>query len=381
MNTQYFRFSVLACALGLASISSTYAATDIEKLQAEVDELKQKVEQAAEWKKPKTLIHLAGFADVGYTDADNSPSTFNLGTFAPIFHYQFSDLVMLEGELEFEINATGATSVSIDYLTVDIFVNDYMAFVGGKFLSPLGQFRQNLHPSWINKVASAPAGFGHDQAAPNAEVGIMLRGGFPLGGNSANYAIYVGNGPFLEWDAADGEVHAIETPGIGTDVDGKKVVGGRFGYYIPDTTFEFGLSYASGKASLKDGSTYEEGRDYDVTGVDFTYRPGNFDIRGEFIKQEYGTLATSTYDTAGGIWEAWYVQAAYKFLPSKWEAVVRYGEYDTPHASQDVEQWVAGVNYLFASNVIGKVNYEFNDNPNAGQTANDRVLLQLAYGF
>lgn len=381
MNTQNFKLSVLACALGLSSTGIVEAATDIEKLQAEVDALKQAVEQAAEWKTPKTLVHLAGYANVGYTDSDTAPGTFNVGTFSPIFHYQFSDLVMLEGELEFGIDENGATSTSVDYLTVDIFINDNVALVAGKFLSPLGQFRQNLHPSWINKAASAPAGFGHDQAAPNTEIGAMLRGGFKLANNSANYAVYIGNGPFLEWDAGDGEVHAIETPGLNSDVDGNKVVGGRFGYYIPSVTFEFGLSYASGEASINNGGTYEQGRDYDVTGADFTYRPGNFDIRGEYIKQQYGELASSVYDTAGGFWEAWYVQGAYKFMPSKWEAVVRYGEYDTPHASQDVEQWVAGVNYLFASNVIGKVDYEFNDNPNAGQTAGDRLLLQLAYGF
>jgi hypothetical protein len=121
----------------------------------EVRQVREEVAQAAEWKDPNTLIHLAGYADVGYTDTDSEDGSFNVGTFSPIFHFQYRDLVMLESELEFEVEPDGETSVALEYLTVDFFLNDYMALVGGKFLSPVGQFRQNLHPSWINKLPSA----------------------------------------------------------------------------------------------------------------------------------------------------------------------------------------------------------------------------------
>lgn len=35
-----------------------------------------------------SAYHIAGYADVGYTDAENDNSTFDVGHFAPIFHYQ-----------------------------------------------------------------------------------------------------------------------------------------------------------------------------------------------------------------------------------------------------------------------------------------------------
>ncbi len=377
------KLSALACALSMVTYANAWAETDIEKLRAEVDALKTQVESAAEWKTPTTLVHLAGYADVGYTDSKSEAGSFNVGTFAPIFHYQFNESVMLEAELEFSINEEGTTDVGLDYMTIDIFMGDYAALVVGKFLSPLGQFRQNLHPSWINKMASAPVGFGHDQAAPNAEIGAMVRGGFPMSGIYANYAAYLGNGATLEADA--NEVEKIETPGLNKDGDGKKVGGGRFGLYFPTQKLDLGLSAATGKVSVRSGSSatgfiYDEGRSYDVLGADFTWHLNQLDVRGEYVKQEYGAQASSVAADAGS-WEAWYIQAAYGFGAAKWEAVVRYGEYDTPHDSQDKNQSMVGINYLFASNVIGKVDYEFNDNPNAGLISDDRLLLQLAYGF
>jgi len=372
------QFTLLAGAVALAMSGTALAQTELEKLKAEVDALKQEVRSAAEWKSPKTLAHMAGYADVGYTDSKADSGTFSVGSFSPIFHYQFGELVMLEAELELEVDELGNTDTALEYLTVDLFLSDTVALVAGKFLSPLGQFRQNMHPSWINKMASAPVGYGHDQAAPNAEVGVMLRGGFPSGGNKVNYAVYIGNGPGVELDPTMTELERVETPGLNADQDGKKVVGGRLGLLIPDSRFEVGVSAATGK--LDEVTPTGEIRDYDVLGVDFAWRPGDFELRGEYIQQEVGAFAGSTAP-AGGTWDAWYLQGSYRFQPSNWEAVLRYGEYDTPGVEADREQTAVGVNYLFASNVIGKVNYEFNDNPNPGETADDRLLLQLAYGF
>lgn len=401
------KLTSLACFIGLAVSSNIMAQTEVEKLRSEVNELNKKAEEWEayripkaklqkdvsflnekvveweEWKAPKTLVHMAGFADVGYVDTQGTAGTFNLGGFSPIFHYQFADSFMLEAELEFEIDEAGKSDASVDYVTIDWFVNDYIALVAGKFLSPLGQFRQNTHPSWINKLASAPSGFGHDQAAPNADVGFMARGGYLFeSNNSINYSIYIANGPVLVADGS--EIDEIATGGFGKDGDGNKTFGGRFGMFFPSSKFEFGVSLATGKASVRSGSagsySYDASRDYNVVGTDFTWRPGRWDVRGEFIQQEYAAQSSSVSPESGK-WGAWYVQTAYRFSETNWEAVVRIGEYDTPTNAKDVEQITVGANYLFATNLVGKVSYELNDNPNAGLTAANRLLLQLSYGF
>ncbi len=380
----------------------------VDALQRQVTALNTEVQQAAEWKNPNTLMHMAGFADVKYVSPQDSKygnDSFTIGSFSPIFHYQYRDMVMLEAEVEFEVEPDGTTKIDLGYMTIDWFVSDYMAIIAGKFLSPIGQFRQNIHPSWVNKMVSAPPGFGHDGAAPISDMGVQLRGGFPVGSMRSNYSLYISNGPELkseiEADGTEFEVglDGIAADGFGADRDGKKTWGGRYAI-LPINSLEIGVSYATGKATVTEIETSEdiarpEGeitgqplRDYDVTGADFVWFSGNMSLRGEYIKSEIGadpTLGNAPEsDTASGsaTWEAVYTQFAYRLPDTKWEGVLRYGEFDAPGKNKDQSQVTAGVNYLVANNFIVKVSYEFNDGEVANTKADGDVLLtQLAYGF
>lgn len=334
---------------------------------------------------------MAGYADIGYTDAEDSDGSFAVGTFSPIFHFQYKDMFMLESELEFELDDNGETNVGLEYLTIDWFVNDYIALVGGKFLSPLGQFRQNIHPSWINKLASAPPGFGHDGAAPISDLGLQVRGGFPLGNVRANYAVYVSNGLELiaEWDGAEFELDGVDAEGKGADRDGEKVWGGRFGI-LPTPGLEFGISAATGKAtvtSIEDdvgtapGLANEQARDYDVFGIDVAWQYKSFGLRGEYIRTRIGRADAGVSASDGAVFKSWYTQASYIFPTTRFEGVTRYTDFDSSQVSQDQKQWAFGLNYLFASNVIGKVTYELNNGQRGAISDDDRWLIQMAYGF
>ena len=362
----------------------------------DVQHLEKEVVQASEWLSPNTIVHLAGYGDVGYSESsgNNDNGNFRVGTFAPIFHFQYRDLVMLEAELEIDVEDNGETNTALEYMTIDLFMNDYAAFVAGKFLSPIGQFRQNIHPSWINKMASAPPGFGHDGAAPVSDVGFQLRGGLPaFGGIRSNYAFFASNGPTLE--SEDGELEGIDAEGFNEDADGDKVFGGRVAI-LPMPSLEIGLSGATGKAAVNsdDGESIDiklEGeRDYDVYGADFSYQlmSSNVDwlqglgLRGEYVKTEIGSTDQGEAASAGASWRTWYTQAAYRIPSTKIEAVVRYTDFDSALDSGDQKQWGWGLNYLFSSNVIGKLNYELNDGKESDSAADsNRFLIQLAYGF
>ena len=382
-----------------ATTNSVVGAQDLDTLTSELESLAARVDQlqrdsasnrqAAEWRYSDSLVYLSGYADTGYVDSDSGDGDFGVGRFAPIFHYQFRDQVMLESELEIEVGNDGETEVKLEYLSVDLFLNDYVTLIAGKFLSPIGQFRQNLHPSWINKLASAPTGFGHDGAAPVSDIGLQLRGGFPLGEMRSNYAVYVSNGPTLLAEFEDGEfeLDGIEAEGTNSDDDGEKVYGGRFGIF-PFTSLEIGFSMATGKATvsdIEDGDSSilsgEGSRDYDVIGADFGYQHNNFYLRGEYVRSEVGGTNAGVAASEGAIWTTWYTQASYRAGQSKYEYVARHTDFDSPHSSNDQKQWALGINYLFTSSTVLKLTYEFNDGMSGFESDEDRLLLQLTYGF
>lgn len=372
--------AVLTIASGVA-MSETYAADDMAGLHAEVDALKKQVQEAGEWRRSDSMVHLSGYGAVTYSDAQSENGAYDGVLFAPIFHYQYKDLMLLESELEVEVGKEGETEPALEYLALDLFLNDHVTLMAGKFLSPIGQFRQNLHPAWINKLPSEPPGFGHDGAAPAAEVGAGLRGGLPASGGRLNYAFYVGNGPELE--AADGELEGVRSEGMTRDEDGKKVLGGRLGFQ-PIAKFEVGMSAATGQAAVaRDAAgavASDPARDYDVTGVDFSGQIYGLELRGEYVRQKAGAAAGSVAPDAAA-WKAWYTHASYPFQPGKWEGVLRYTDFSMPDANQGQRQWAAGVNYLFAPSVIAKLAYEKNDGESGTAADADRIQVQLAYGF
>ncbi len=327
-----------------------------------------------------SVTHLSGYASADYVSVEDGPSAF-VANFNPMFHFLYDNKILWEAELEVEVEENGDTAIGLEYTTVDWFVTDNLTLIAGKFLSPIGTFRQNLHPSWINKLPSAPPGFGHDGAAPISEVGLQLRGVAPMGNSRLNYAFYLGNGPKIEGE--DGEIHAVEAEGFASDPDDEKVFGGRIAF-LPMPSLELAISGASGDvAVVEDDGTDIEGdpkRGYQVLGFDASYQWNNLDLRGEYVKQEVDPNPLSVAPE-GGEWETWYAQAAYKFADGKWEGVARYTDFQSPHADDTQEQWAFGVNYLIAPSAMLKFGYESNKGEPGELTDADRWIIQIAYGY
>ncbi len=260
---------IAVCAVLGASPVLGWGQDRYEALKAEVDALKQEVRQAAEGKDVDSKFHLAGYASVDYVDPQTGNSSFTGVTFNPIFHYSYRDWLLLDAEFGTQLSSEGETEVALEYMTANLVLNDAMVLVAGRFLSPIGMFRRNLHPSWVNKLPSAPIGFDHGQAVPLADVGLQLTGGIPLGAMRANYAIYTGNGPMLELNAAGDEIEQIGTEGQGRDMNRNKAFGGRFGL-LPLPRLEVGVSFATARASSEGAMGATGDRDYDVVDFDFS---------------------------------------------------------------------------------------------------------------
>lgn len=383
MKTMESEIAELKALLQERIAKSEKSSDTVEKLEVEVAETRNEVAEVRvnqdEWKTYDSIVHLSGYGSVLYSDDDMNES-FSRVLFAPIFHYQWRDLVLLESEFEVTIGEDGASDFALEYLTINLLVRDNIAVGAGKFLSPVGQFRQNLHPTWINKLASAPVGFGHDQAAPVSEVGALARGGVEVSfwsGVFANYSVFVGNGPILELNEGGDEIEAIEAEGTTRDADGNKVYGGRFGL-VPFANTEVGFSLATGEAAVPG----EPGRDYDVYGADFVTQWRDFALRGEWVKSKIDGLdARRTAAPEGQEWEAWYTQLSYRIRPTKLETVMRYGDFNSAHGDQAQEQWAFGANWWFNSHAVAKFTYELNHGATGERVDDDRLLFELSYGF
>lgn len=378
--------ATLALPLAVAIPVVARAAEDAPVTRAEFEELQRQVQEAGDWRSSESHAHLAGYGAVTYIATredlvDNSNNSFGEVRFNPVFHYQYRDLMLLESELELNVRGDGTTSTSLEYLSLDLLLSDYATLLAGKFLSPLGQYRQNLHPLWINRLPSAPAGFGEEQAVPMNEVGLQVRGGVPLGAARLNYALYVGNGP--ELTASGGMLMPVMADGVTRDADGRPVFGGRLGF-LPIPGLELGLSGARGRATVTmDGTTVvttDPLRDYDAYDADLSYRIGDFRLIGEYIAQKVGASMASIAPDAAE-WKAWYAQASYLFATPGFEAVLRYAQYSAPEMVQEQKQVTAGINYWFAPHVVAKVAYEYNDGDVNTVWSANRALAQIAYGF
>ena len=340
----------------------------------------QATQSATTFTDATSVTHLSGYASADYVSVENGPSAF-VANFNPMFHFLYENKILWEAELEVVVEENGETEIGLEYTTVDWFLNDNLTLIAGKFLSPIGNFRQNLHPSWINKLPSAPPGFGHDGAAPISEVGVQLRGVAPMGDSRLNYAFFLGNGPKIEGE--DGEIHAIEAEGFASDPDDEKVFGGRVAY-LPIPSLELAVSGATGDAAVvEDDGIDVDGdpkRGYQVLGFDASYQWNNLDLRGEYVKQEVDPNPLSIAPE-GGVWETWYAQAAYKFADGKWEGVARYTDFQSPHADDTQEQLALGINYLITPSAFLKFGYESNDGEAGEITDSDRWIVQIAYGY
>ncbi|NQV30067.1 MAG: porin [Candidatus Marinimicrobia bacterium] len=315
--------------------------------------------------KQNSILHVSGYAHTGFEYEVDGASSFTIGSFSPIFHFLYKELLLMETELEIEAEEDGSTGLMMEYLTLDLFLNDYVTLVVGKYLSPLGQFKQNLHPSWINKMPTAPLGFGHGGVIPSADIGIQLRGGLPINKMRIEFAFSIDNGP----QYALGDDHhggdggpVLSHAGFTVDDNNDKVLGGRIGF-LPIPNAGLAVSFARGGVVSLDGV----GVDYGVLGFDSNWRPAfmkNLELRAEYIGKTAGDDSFSTY----------YVQSAY-LLPHNFEAVLRYGQMDK-NGDQE-QQSAVGLNYLFSANIIAKLAYESTKD----ETTVDRVVVQLAYGF
>jgi hypothetical protein len=326
---------------------------------------------------------MVGGASAGFTKPSGNSGSFNILDFNPIFLFSYKELMFLRAAVDFSLDDHGNTNVSLNYTNLNLFLGDYAVLGAGKFDTALGYFVQNLSPAWINRMPDAPVGFNADQAAPQNEVGVRLQGAFPLFTTmKANYALFMSNGDQAFVDTTNLVIDHIGSDGY-TNNFGNYFYGGRLGF-LPIPKLEIGISGASGKLALfnlADGTTLlKRSRAYSAVGADISFKPGNWDLRAEFIQQLISSKSGSIVPQ-GQKWKAWYAQVAYWIPTTKWEPVVRYSKFTAPVASQEQRQWAFGLDYWFAPSIAAQASFELNKGQSGSDTNQNLFLIQLVFGF
>lgn len=329
---------------------------------------------------PTNEVVISGYGTVGYTyrtQGDNA-NEFNTSV-NPIFLFQFLDRFLFEAEFEFELEG-GVTETGLEYAQLDWMAHDNLILVGGKFLVPFGVFGERLHPTWINKFATAPPIYGHhvsEFGAPPimpvlSDVGLMARGMMRAGRVGLTLNAYLTQGPAAE--EGDGEVPELEFPASSEDINTDKMIGGRF-----DITL---LPFVEANVSYFTGD-YDENNVLDFVGWNFAaeFHTANFELRGEYVQTRQEIEQPAGFPTVRR--QGFYAQAAYRWR--QWEPVFRWTQVfdDTLDGAVTADgAWQAGfgLDYWFAPSIAVMGAFELN-REEGPEIDNDRIVVHIAYGF
>ena len=335
---------------------------------------------------------IVGDAEIQFGKFEHQHGAFMLSDFAPIFLFRGGDNILFEAGFDFILqnNAPGGsgstTTVNLSFATLDYLINDYMTFVGGNMLLPLGTYSERS-AGWLNKFPDAPL---PRAVLPGNGVGVQLRGAIPIGqrGPSLTYSAFVSNGV----SSVDGTGNAAQLDlggNVGLTSDGRFAnlhgaagEGGRIAVFWPWKPLydlEVGVS---GMTSPWDNASR---RRYNALVADWALHVGPYvEVKGEYMNTWVGTDDHGTIDPDG-----WWIQAGYKLgglklnVPylDKLEIVGRYDTVDDGLGSHTHRETVGGVYYL-TNTLWLEADYEWasNHGPSPGPP-DDALLFQISYGF
>jgi hypothetical protein len=339
---------------------------------------------------------MVGDAEVQFGKEDSKHSAFVLADFAPIFLFRARDDVLFEAgfDVTLQNGSTGThdsgsgTSVSLSFAQLDYLFNNYVTFVGGDMLLPLGTYSERA-AGWLNKIPDDPMA---RDLVPGSGLGVQLRGAVPIGssGQSLTYAVYGVNGP----SSADGTGNStnLDLGGnvgiLGTgnnagamgNLHGSPSAGGRLGWFVPlkaHTDFELGLSGQSGTWDDADRRLWSTA----VLDGALHISP-YFEAKGEYI---YSWVETDDRGTilSRGLW----LQASYKLAGLNLELpginnLELVGRYDNFRDGLGIaaNRYTVGYVYYFSNTLLFEGDYEFRSSNDDSRNHN-QLTFQLSYGF
>jgi len=259
---------------------------------------------------------MVGDAEIPFGKVDGSHAGFAFADFAPIFLYRTRDDVLFEAGFDVALannatNSAGAsTGVDLSFAQLDYFVNDYITFVGGYMILPLGTYVER-GAGWLNKMPDDPL---PRSILIDNGAGVQLRGAIPIrdSGQHLTYAVYIANGPgSVDGSGNSDQLDTGGNVGIGSDgsfgnLHSSPGGGGRLGWFYPFNAGHYDLEVGvSGQTGPWDNAGNHQ---WSAAVLDASLHLGpNIEVRGEYMKSWYGTDDIGMVRAHG-----WWVQGGYK---------------------------------------------------------------------
>jgi hypothetical protein len=286
-------------------------------------------------------VSLHGYASLEFSpvEADEAAEPFHSVPSFDLHHAtlmaraNLSRAVSVEIALEWEHLGREAGAFYLPHAFIDAKANDALVLRAGFFEAPIGAFNEYLYPDFLRITALAPLFSQSVVPALWSEVGLQLRGKFPLGrASSLSYAAFVSNGleqrdpdPNDGLIAEGGDLYSMRF-NARDEATGHKGFGGRAGVALRN--FDIGASAYTGRY------TVEGARRLSILDGDASYRDDVFTLRAE------GALTLEETTTRLLRKRGMYTLVAIRAQP----AVLPYLQYDLLHAEGDqIQRVLAGL--------------------------------------
>jgi hypothetical protein len=282
---------------------------------------------------------------------------------APVVLVPFGSKWLIEAKGEFEGDFEqedgsfrGPVEKEVPYLQADYIANRFVTFTAGRFLTPFGLYNERLYPIWIRNLQSTPLIF---PLGAGSSDGAMLRGGFELKpGLNVNYATY------------------FSTLSTVKKLDSDRLMGSRFGIFLPTPRLEFGFSV---QHLLQEERT-------NALGFHFEWQPRSMpmDLRAEYARSALGSgyWAETAYRLSdvelwhGALRRLQLVARMQQFVPKANVDEDEFEEYALPDVN--TRQAEFGINYFLKDGLKATASYgrQFSSDGNA-----NIWTVGLAYRF
>ena len=355
----------LACAPAIAQDRLDRLELEIEGLKKENVELKERVEsiEAADEETTHSLgvlsrlVDVSGYADVEYrlTDKDGENGGFRLHHLSLFFTKDIQKEWKLFTEVEFE------DAPVLDYTNDTLNRGDGVFFVEqmyieyhpslswdlrfGRFLTPAGIWSIYHYPPYV--PTQSPPLFTR-LIFPEVSDGALLRNSFVLHDTAIDTHLFASNGS--------------GNPGS-LDMNTNTAVGAR-----ANAALTHGLSAGASYFREKDNS--------DVMKNSFALHLladyGPFNLQSEYAYRHNDPDGGASYNDKG-----WYAQLAYD--AGKWTLAARLDWYDTDDTApiNDIYRYTGAINYHFAHNVVGKLEYDRNEFDDPARQDYNEVIFAI----